>query len=519
MSSQQLADALNNYYLEVGGAAMPITIDLPESTPGTPVSCGEVKHLLCKIKANKATHSNDYPSWITRMCADDVCEPIMDIINTILRDNEFPQKWKSAVIKPLPKTTTPTECKDFRPISLLYHLSKVTETIIMKRYRANIEGKLHQNQFAYTKGLSTTDALVETIDRCTKSLDDKSTVCVSVILKDFSKAFDKMQPSILLEKLLRLGCDSNILLLAKSFLADRTQQVVVNGKKSESKVVNVGVPQGTISGPMFWLAFVDDLQPEMTSVKYADDTTCYAAITTSDCTTLRNTPSAVSINLTPNVIQNALNYSQDWCMTNSMLLNANKTKIVNLSVKKTIDIVNTNALNGVMIETVPDAKLLGVKIDQHLTFSTHVEEKVASATKLTFTIVKLKRCGISKDSLIKLYCSKIRPVLTYAAPAWFTHLSAKCVEDIERVQKIVTKIIYPELFSYTERLKCANITTLKAYIEKQCEQYFDKVLESEHRLNKLLPHKTQGRKTRQMYNTNCRTKLRQNSFLIHSCRK
>ena len=517
MSSQQLADSLNDYYLEVGGTAHPITIDLPESKPGALVSCGEVKHLLTKIKTKKATHSKDYPSWITRACAEDVCVPITDIINNILAQNEFPQKWKSAEIKPLPKVPTPAECKDYRPISLLYHLSKVTETIMMKRYRSSIEGKLHQNQFAYTRGLSTTDALVETFENCTKALDEKSTLCVSVILKDFSKAFDKMQPSILLEKLQRLECDANVLLLAKSFLENRTQQVVVNRKRSTNKVVNVGVPQGTISGPMFWLVFVDDLQPATKSVKYADDTTCYAPISIGDCTILESTPLSACVNLTSNVIQDALDYSQNWCLKNGMLLNATKTKILNLSVRKKITITNSSSLNGVDIETVPHAKLLGVTMDEHLTFSAHVQEKVDSASKLTYTLVKLKRCGLAAPSLVKLYCSKIRPVISYAAPGWFTQLSAKSVESLESVQRLALKVIYPDLNSYRERLKCANISTLCDYLQTQCKQYFDKILESEHRLNPLLPYKTGGRQTRQIYDTNCRTQMRKNSLLMKYC--
>ena len=76
----------------------------------------------------------------------------------------------------------------------------------------------------------------------------------------------------------------------------------------------------------------------------------------------------------------------------------------------------------------------------------------------------------------------LRPVLTYAAPALFTYLSSK---------RIATKIIYLEQFSYTERFICAKLTTLAVYMEKQCEQYFTKLLRSGHRLNKLhvIPNK------------------------------
>ena len=123
------------------------------------------------------------------------------------------------------------------------------------------------------------------------------------------------------------------MLLAKSFLENCTQEVVVNRKRSSNNCVNVGVPQGTISGPIFWLVFVDDLQPEMNSIKYADDATCYAPINIKNCTFTVNTSSEANFCLNTNIIQEALTYSQEWCLKNSMILNATKTKILNLSVK------------------------------------------------------------------------------------------------------------------------------------------------------------------------------------------
>ena len=156
---------------------------------------------------------------------------------------------------------------------------------------------------------------------------------------------------------------------------------------------------------MFWLVFVDDLRPSMRSVKYADDTTGSEAITPTDCEILGNTPSAVSINLTTNTIQDALNYSQTWCEQHNMLLNAKKTNIINLSVKKNISTLNSCALDGMRIDTVPSAKLLGVTLDQHLTFTSHVQKKVRTAMKLIYSLVK--RCRVSSASLVKLYSSKI----------------------------------------------------------------------------------------------------------------
>jgi len=92
-----------------------------------------------------------------------------------------------------PKIPQPSTFQDYRPISLLHHLSKVAESVFTKRLSRSLHTKLQTNQFAYTEGLGTTDALVEAVDEWTLALDRRETMCVSILLKDFSKAFDRMQ--------------------------------------------------------------------------------------------------------------------------------------------------------------------------------------------------------------------------------------------------------------------------------------------------------------------------------------
>jgi hypothetical protein len=167
--------------------------------------------------------------------------------------NTFPQKWKDAEVCPLKKVQCPTQNKDFRPISLLWHCRKVAEQLAMERYKKQVIPKLCSNQFAYLPKLGTADALVTAIDDWTCELDKKDTMGIQLIFKDFSKAFDKMQPSILVEKLSGMQVNNSTIGLALDFLNGRTQCVVdkVAGVKSRQKNITVGVPQGTISGPLF----------------------------------------------------------------------------------------------------------------------------------------------------------------------------------------------------------------------------------------------------------------------------
>ena len=75
-------------------------------------------------------------------------------------------------------------------------------------------------------------------------------------------------------------------------------------------------------------------------------------------------------------------------------------------------------------------------------------------------------------------------------PGFLWFLCAKPTESLEKVQKLILKVMYPELHSYSDRLTCTNISTLREYLELQCEQNFQKVLDTGHHLHSLLPVKT-----------------------------
>jgi len=107
-TSEKLANKLNEHCIKVGGIPERPDVQLPDSLPPQPVSLGEIKTALQRIKTSKATHPDDYPSWISQRFATDLCPPIADIINIIAMTGIFPDRWKESAIKPLPKTPQPS---------------------------------------------------------------------------------------------------------------------------------------------------------------------------------------------------------------------------------------------------------------------------------------------------------------------------------------------------------------------------------------------------------------------------
>jgi hypothetical protein len=221
------ADALNKFYASVGGQSLQIADTMPDyNTNTTPVCSTDeltVYNILTNIDTRKATHSDDFPSWVSKDNPEAISVPLTNIINTILKEHRFPQKWKEAEIVPVPKSTNPSSLKDYRPISLLYHCSKIAEKIFTIEYKTQVMAKLKKHQFAYQKGISTTDALIFSFEQWLIDLQLKPASEINIILKDFSKAFDMMQPAYLLRALNDFEVTDGLKNLASDFLTGRTQ--------------------------------------------------------------------------------------------------------------------------------------------------------------------------------------------------------------------------------------------------------------------------------------------------------
>ena len=181
-----------------------------------------------------------------------------------------------------------------------------------------------------------------------------------VIFLDLRKAFDLVDPNILLAKLKLYKCDSAGLSWFESYLTGREQFVTFKGKTSNTLPVHLGAPQGSILGPLLFFLFINDL-PLYTSSSvdmYADDST------------LSN--SAKTITDLEDKLSSDLSLVSNWCNNNRMVLNADKTKAMVISTYQKLSKLPRNNLqvtyDGDDIKNVDKEKLLGVIIDKHLTW-------------------------------------------------------------------------------------------------------------------------------------------------------
>ena len=503
MNPEAFCKNINNYYASVGGVLADTSVEpaIVNSTELEPLCLGEVKTLLKRLDTSKATSMEDFPTWVSSEGHEDICLPLLDILNTMLSTNEFPNLWKRAQIKPSPKVSMPTQYKDFRPISLLFHLGKVAEDVIITKLKGKLADIVDNSQFAYQSKLGTVDALIKQLDDFTLELDKAKTKFMQLAGVDFSKAFDRLQPPILIDKMRQHRFNENLTKLVANFLQDRKQCVKYGAVTSSYIDSEIGTPQGTKLGPLLWLIYCNDLSVEdYYHVKYADDTNFYIPVTDHQDSS---------------AILPALNATKDWSASNNMILNASKTVIMNATLTNRVVHDVCFPFDDSVLKPCDTTKFLGVQIDKNLNFNAHTDEIIRKCRSRLFLMKKLRTIGLNVEGLKIFYTSNVRSVISYGAPAWYCFLSDTNKQRLENMQKSCINVILPE-FNYDEALIALDLPKLNKFLFDISESHFSKILNNVHHPlhdRIIFNHDRFSSRSKYFFRpARCRTVKRQHSF-------
>lgn len=447
----------------------------------------EVWNHLRRLSPKKSAGEDGIPNKIYSILADYIASPLKAIFDRSISLRKFPDAWKRGIVVPIPKTNPP-QLHNMRTITLLPVPSKILEKVVLKSLQKEIEPLLGRSQHAYRKGLSTTTALLQIYDTATRIYDDSQNAGLAILSLDFTKAFDKVDHPILLQKIFD-NFHSGFGWWLMNYLQNRCFQVKIQGELSEEYKTHTGVPQGSVLGPMLFLILVADLPPqntENTFVQYADDVNVIIQLKTSDPREMKQK------------VSDQLREVTDWCTLNKQMLNAGKTKLLTCMRRR-----NADADYGPVVKE-RTLKILGVVMNDNLSWEDHISTVAKRAARRLYILRSIKPF-INKNELHQVYTALIRSICDYCCPV-FVNLPQKLVKSLQRIEKRAHKIIYGD----SRRCSCGldGFVTRREALSKEV---FLKILKDKQhplqdRMPKMLPNNNR------FSNFICRTDKRQNSF-------
>ena len=248
---------------------------------------------------------------------------------------------------------------NYRPISMLPLIS--------------ISNILCANQFGFCKNSNTSGAIIKFLDNVYSSLDSKQSTIALYL--DFSKAFDTVNHNILMSKLLHNGVRDVMQHWFESYLTNRKQYVSIKNCNSSMSNIILGVPQGSVLGPVLFLLYINDSDiyrssNQMHFVHFADDTTVFAS--DSDIYNVHATVNRELVGV------------DNWLKANRLSLNSKTSYMIISNQKNAIEI---RILDSILTK-VSTVKFLGVTLDKNLTFNDHVKDVT---TKISKSVCVMRR--------------------------------------------------------------------------------------------------------------------------------
>jgi hypothetical protein len=234
----------------------------PKNTPiclsfFNPVTEEEVSKIILN-SSNSFCDLDPLPTSLLKQCLHALLPTITHIINLSLDTGVFPDKFKSSSVIPLLKkyNLDKEDLSNYRPISHLSFLSKLTERVVKNRLtqHLSINNLLNSFQSAYTKHHSTESTLLAVHDHIIKAMSQQKVTALCLL--DLSAAFDTIDHSILLHRLSSwFGLNGKVLSWLTSYLASRNFVVNINSSVSDQFPLHQGVPQGSVLGPLLFILY------------------------------------------------------------------------------------------------------------------------------------------------------------------------------------------------------------------------------------------------------------------------
>ena len=368
---------------------------------------------------------------------------IVKLFTEMANSCSIPEIWRTFVITPLfKKKGSRSDVSNYRPIAVSCAIYKLFETCIYLLIKEKLHIQISKFQYGFIGFSSTYSNLIDTYYKVFSSIDKRRSL--DLITIDFSKAFDKVEVPLLIEKLKNFGMSPGICNLIFNLLTQRFHIVKCNAVLSKKLLVQNGLPQGSILSPLLFSVYLNDLLTKplnSTVLAFADDLK------------LLGEPGQF--------LQGDLIEVASWSAKNYLPINDSKCECMHFGSKNpTLNYF----INGAVIPNVNILRDLGLLVDSNLKFRSHRECVVSRALRASGFIFKCVRSR-NMQLMVTLFKVYVVPILTYCSGI-YANPSAPSFKMIEKVQKIFTRRLYAKLYPntnipvYNTRLQTFGLSSL-----------------------------------------------------------
>ena len=262
-SNNQSAEIIADHFAKISQDLRPLRVeDLPdnvrqalESNDVSEVpflSTWMVRKRLMKAKKPLGVVPGDLPRKLVKTFPDEIAAPATLIFNEITRTASYPKSWKIEYQVAIPKIFPPENLDDLRNIAKTPFLSKLYESFVAEWLLGYIKPYLDPNQCGL-KGSSITHYLIKLLHFIHKTLDMRKPQAVLSACIDLSKAYNRVDHSLVIQDLFDMHTPSWLLKIIASYLSQRTMSLTFKDAQSTRKELPAGSPQGAFLGGLIFM--------------------------------------------------------------------------------------------------------------------------------------------------------------------------------------------------------------------------------------------------------------------------
>lgn len=364
----------------------------------------DVRKALNRLSNKKSTGMDNLSGFFIKKFSATLLPYLTHLVNLIVTTGTVPETWKIAKIIPVHKKGSKSLISNYRPVSNLPSIAKVFELCILGKLEYLDQDKLHSiSQHGFRRNHSTQTALAEIVELISSARDVGNVVAVYSV--DLTAAFDLLRKESLLNILIKKGINLDIIRAIYSYLTNRQGYVQIGDNRSIVEDIKTGCIQGSVIGPVLYNIYTSEIEEVIypcKSVIYADDS--YIIV------------SGKSTEEVSRLLEITISNHFKHLESIGMICNLAKTELIVFGAEKMeIEIGNS------VIKSSECMKVLGVLIDNKLSWENHVAKVLSSCRSQLFSLRYLRKHLDIKDT-IRVLKSHIVSKITYCSPVWYNSL-------------------------------------------------------------------------------------------------